>query len=303
MQITPQQRGSLQMAAAMAISGTVGAFVLESGQAPFNVVFFRCLFGALSLALYCAATGLLQRRHFTPRMLALSALCGVFIVFNWVLLFGAFRHASISIATAVYNTQPFMLIGLGVLLLGERVTAARLAWIATAFAGLLLLVGVDPRALGELRGDALLGFAMALGAALLYAFAALVIKRLAGVPPQLTALLQVSLGVLLLLPLVDFAALPATPAPWAWLAGMGLLHTGLMYILLYSAIQSLPTPRVAVLSFIYPAIALGVDHLFYGQQLGLAQWLGIALIALGNLGVSLGWGWRGRPAPAALEER
>jgi drug/metabolite transporter (DMT)-like permease len=295
MPFTTPQRGSLQMIAAMAISGTVGVFVLESGQSPYNVVFFRCLFGALSLGLYCAATGLLRREHFTRRMLGLSALGGVFIVFNWVLLFGAFRHASISIATAVYNTQPFLLIGLGVLLLGEKITVLRLAWIALAFVGLLLLLGLDPRGL-DLRGDLLLGFAMALGAALLYAFAALVIKRMAGVPPQLAALVQVSLGVLLLAPLADFHALPATLGPWAWLVGMGVLHTGLMYILLYSAIQSLPTARVAVLSFIYPAIALGVDHLFYDQQLGPAQWLGIALIALGNLGVSLGIGARGRTA-------
>jgi drug/metabolite transporter (DMT)-like permease len=282
------------MAGAMLISGTVGAFVLESGQSPLNVVFFRCLFGALSLLAWCAATGLLQRRHFNRRMLALSALCGALIVFNWVLLFGAFRHASISIATAVYNTQPFMLIGLGALFLGEKVDAARLAWIGTAFAGLLLLLGLDPRALAGQDGTALLGFGMALGAALLYAFAALIIKRLAGVPAELTALLQVSLGVLLLAPLADFGALPATPGPWAWLVGMGVLHTGLMYILLYSAIQSLPTARVAVLSFIYPAVALAVDHLFYGQRLGGAQWLGIGLIALGNLGVSLGLGRRGR---------
>ena len=82
--------------------------------------------------------------------------------------------------------------------------------------------------------------------------------------------------------------------PWLWLLGMGVLHTGLMYILLYSAIQNLPTARVAVLSFIYPAVALGVDHLFYGQHLGARQWAGIGLIALGNLGVSLGLEWRVR---------
>jgi len=51
---------------------------------------------------------------------------------------------------------------------------------------------------------------------------------------------------------------------------------------------------VAVLSFIYPAVALGVDHLFYGQHLGARQWAGIGLIALGNLGVSLGLEWRVR---------
>ncbi len=302
MPITPQQIGTLQMVAAMAISGTVGLFVLESGQSPYNVVFFRCLFGALSLGAYCAAQGLLQRRHFTRRMLVLSAIGGAAIVFNWVLLFASFRHASISIATAVYNTQPFMLIGLGVLFLGERVTLARLGCIATAFAGLLLLVGLDLQGL-DLRGPALLGFGLALGAALLYALAAMMIKRLQGVPAQLVALVQVSLGVLLLLPLADFTALPATPMPWVWLVGMGLLHTALMYILLYSAIQNLPTARVAVLSFIYPAVALGVDHLFYGQHLGARQWAGIGLIALGNLGVSLGLPWLRRGPAVGPEPR
>jgi drug/metabolite transporter (DMT)-like permease len=286
------------MGAAMLISGSVGLFVFESGQEPFTVVFFRCLFGALALAAYCAACGLLQRRLLTPRVLLLSAAGGAAIVFNWVLLFASFHHASISIATAVYNTQPFMLIALGALFLGERVDAARLGWIAAAFAGLLLVVGLlGPQGLHAVPGEGLLpGFALALGAAALYAVAALVIKHLQGTPPQLIALIQVSLGVLLLAPWVDFHALPGTPAPWAWLAGIGLLHTAVMYILLYAAIQKLPTARIAVLSFIYPAVALGVDHAFYGQHLGPWQWAGIGLIALGNLGVNLGWGRRA-PAP------
>lgn len=66
----------------------------------------------------------------------------------------------------------------------------------------------------DLRGAALLGFGLALGAALLYALAAMMIKRLHGVPAQLVAPIQVSLGVLLLLPLADFTALPVTPMPW-----------------------------------------------------------------------------------------
>jgi drug/metabolite transporter (DMT)-like permease len=292
---TLQQRGVLQMAAAMVISGTVGAFVFESGQGATTVVFFRCLFGALALGAYCAAKGLLRREHLTRRVLLLAAAGGAAIVFNWVLLFASFHHASISIATAVYNTQPFMLIGLGVLFLGERVGGARLGWIALAFAGLLLVVCLVGTPAGRHGGGAVeggnawLGFGLAMGAAMLYAVAALIIKRLHGTPPQLVALLQVALGVLLLAPLADFNAMPSTPAPWLWLLGMGLLHTTLMYILLYAAIQNLPTTRVAVLSFIYPAVALAVDHAFYGQQLGAWQWLGIGLIALGNLGVNLGW--------------
>jgi TctA family transporter len=40
------RRGSLEMVAAMLISGTIGWFVLVSGQPVLDVVFWRCVFGA-----------------------------------------------------------------------------------------------------------------------------------------------------------------------------------------------------------------------------------------------------------------
>ena len=110
-----ERLGLAQMAAAMTLSGTLGVFVLESGQSAWNVVFFRCVFGALSLFLYCWARGLLKPGLFTARTLALALAAGAALVLNWVLLFSAYRLASISLATAVYNVQPFFLIGLGVL--------------------------------------------------------------------------------------------------------------------------------------------------------------------------------------------
>lgn len=284
--VTPELRlGRLQMIASMVIAGTVGLFVFESGQSAFNVVFFRCVFGALGLLAYCAAAGMLKPAHFTRGTLVLTLLGGAAIVFNWVLLFASFHFASISVATAVYNTQPFMLLILGVVLFGERLSVSKLLWLGLAFAGLLLVIGVDPAEAG--RGETLFGFLLALGAAFLYAVAAVVAKRLKQVPPQLIALVQVSLGAVLLLPLADFEALPSASAGWGWLLGMGLLHTSLMYILLYSAIQKLPTAVVAVLSFIYPAVAILVDHLFYDQTLEITQWAGIALILLGSAGINL----------------
>ncbi|MFX8305067.1 EamA family transporter, partial [Acinetobacter baumannii] len=79
----------------------------------------------------CAALGLL-RGAITWKRTGLAALGGVAIVINWLLLFAAYPRASISIATAVYNTQPFMLVGLGALFLSERLTAAKLTWLAIA---------------------------------------------------------------------------------------------------------------------------------------------------------------------------
>ena len=279
------------MAAAMTISGTIGLFVVLSRQPLANVVFWRCVFGAATLLAVCAALGLLRPGTITRRQGALAALGGVAIVGNWLFLFAAYPLASISIATAVYNTQPFMLVALGVLVVGERPGLFKLAWLLVAFAGMLAIVEGRPNAGGE-AGGYLLGVTFALCAAFLYALAAIVTKALKGVPPHLIALIQVSVGVLMLAPFADFAALPQGLAGWSWLVTLGIVHTGLMYVLLYGAIQKLPTSLTGALSFIYPIVALLVDFLAFGHRLGIVQGIGVAAILLAAAGSTLGWGDR-----------
>ena len=290
--------GLAQMAAAMTLSGTLGVFVLESGQSAWNVVFFRCVFGALSLFVYCWARGLLKPGLFTARTLALAA--GAALVLNWVLLFSAYRLASISLATAVYNVQPFFLIGLGVLFLGERPTRGKLAWSVIAFVGLMLVLRLFHTG-GAGGGAYLSGLLLGLGAAALYGVTAIIVKRLKNIPPQVLALVQVTLGAAMLLPMADFGALPSAPLQWGCLVALGLVHTCLMYILMYSAIQKLPTTSTAALSFIYPAVAIMLDFAVYGHRMDASQIAGVAMIFLAAAGVSLNWTWRlpGRARPGA----
>jgi drug/metabolite transporter (DMT)-like permease len=283
------RRGSLEMTAAMLISGTIGWFVLVSGVPVLDVVFWRCGFGAATLLLICAGFGFLRPGLLTRTTFLLAVLSGVAIVGNWVLLFASYSRASIAIGTAVYNVQPFMLVGLAALLLGEKITAQKLFWLAVSFLGMLAIVSAHGEQ-GQGGGDYLTGIALALGAALLYAIAALIIKHLTGTPPHLIALIQVSTGVLLLAPWANFSALPQQPEAWASLVTLGMVHTGVMYVLLYSAIQRLPTALTGALSFIYPIAAIFVDWFAFGHRLELLQWLGVAAILLAAAGMQQGWG-------------
>ena len=54
------RRGSWEMVAAMLISGSIGWFVLVSGVSVIEVVFWRCVIGALTLLLVCAWLGYLR---------------------------------------------------------------------------------------------------------------------------------------------------------------------------------------------------------------------------------------------------
>ncbi|RUW23808.1 DMT family transporter [Mesorhizobium sp. M4B.F.Ca.ET.215.01.1.1] len=294
-------RGTVEMTAAMAILGTIGWFVVLSGQPAIDVVFWRCAFGAATLLVICAALGLL-RGTLTPRVVALAALGGAAIVINWLLLFSAFPRASISIATAVYNTQPFMLVGFGALFLGERLTLTKLAWLGIAFAGMLLIVQTGPDA-GDVGTDYATGIAMALGAAFFWAVAAIVTKALKGTPPHLIALIQVCVGVLMLAPFANLSHLPTDAWSWMMLATLGVVHTGLMYILMYGAIQKLPTHLQGALSFVYPVVAILVDVGAFGHRLHPAQIVGAAAILIAAAGMTLGWTpWKRKtPGPQPAE--
>lgn len=256
-------RGAVQMILAMTISGTVGWPVLVLGQPPTTLVFWRCAFGALAMLATCAALGQLKPGAINRRQLAVAILGGIALVLNWTLLFAAYQHASIAVATVTYHVQPFMLVALGALLFGEKLTANRLGWLLLAFAGMVLIVA--GRQSGGSGDDYLLGVVLALGAALMYAIAAAIVKRL--------------------------AALPAAPIDWLLLATLGLVHTGLMSTLLDGAIQKIPTALVGALSFIYPAVAIVVDWAVFGHRLSLLQLLGTLAILGAAAGMNFGWRW------------
>ena len=283
------RRGSWEMVAAMLISGSIGWFVLVSGVSVIEVVFWRCVIGALTLLLVCACLGYLRLDLLDWAKLGLAILSGVAIVGNWLLLFQSYSRASIAISTAVYNVQPFILVMLAALFLGEKITVQKLAWLSVAFLGMLAIVTAHGEQPGG--GDYLVGIALALGAALLYAIAALIIKRLKEVPPHLMALIQVATGAVLLAPLVPWNGLPTATNAWAALVTLGVVHTGLMYVLLYGAIQKLPTAITGALSFIYPIAAIFVDWIAFGHRLGWLQWLGVAAILLAAAGLQRGWWW------------
>ena len=295
MQLT---RGVWQMSLAMIISGSIGAFVLLSGLPVMDVVFWRCLIGALTLLVFIV----LSRQPFsrlTRFTLALAVIGGAALVVNWLLLFAAYSRISIGMATVVYNTQPFMLVMMG-MLLGERVSLVKWGWLILAFGGVVILLSSELS--GTHGSEWLAGIGLALGAAFFYALTAIIARKLKSIAPQHIAFIQVLVGVVMLLPLVHAPELTAS-FPWRYLLILGIVHTGIMYQLLYSAIQKLPTPVTGSLSFIYPLVAMVVDYLVFNHALSAVQLLGGMLILFAAAGNNLGWGEKNPAAAGSVSSR
>jgi len=288
------ERGVLLMVAGGLLLGTLGVFVEEAGQHPLMAVCFRCAFGGLALLAWGAATGRLHELRLAPRALAAALACGVLMVSNWALFFAAIERTSIGVATVVFHVQPLWVMGFGAWWLNERIGARRWAAVALALLGLALASGLAGP-VWQRSGDVgsaryLAGLAMCLGGSLSYAAVTLIAKLARGASSFALAAWQCAVGVVLTAWWPLSQGWPAQPAAWGWLAGLGVIHTGLAYVLLYAGMARLPTGRIALLQFVYPFAAVGVDWLVYGRSLTALQSAGMVL-----MGVAL-WGARHRTA-------
>ncbi|WP_046985504.1 DMT family transporter [Delftia tsuruhatensis] len=274
-----ETRGQWLMIAGGVLLGTVGIFVEEARQHPLVTVLFRCAFGALALLAWGLATGRMGELRVRGRSWPVVAATGVLMVLNWALFFAAIPRTSIGVATIVFHIQPVWIMLFGTLVLREAVAPQQAVAMLAALLGLVLttgLLGGDAAAWGP---DHVSGLLMCLAGSLCYAAVTILAKTEKVVTPFALAWWQCAVGTVLLLwvPLVH--GWPQAPSSWAWLAGLGVLHTGLAYAILFAGMARLTLGRIAVLQYVYPLTAIVLDWAVYGRALGAVQLAGVGLMA------------------------
>ncbi|MET0290209.1 MAG: DMT family transporter [Pseudoxanthomonas sp.] len=275
-----------QLLLGQVLIGSVGVFVHESGQNPATAVFYRCLFGALFLLAWGMARGQLRGLWRDKVLLRGAVISGVLLVMNWMALFAGMARTSIGVATMVYHCFPFVMMILAALMLGERTRPADWGWTLLAFMG--VAASADPMRLLSGSSGYLAGVGLTLLAALLCGASLLMSRQIGRERPFALVTIQCCVGTLMLAGFADPAVLHAGQH-WKWLIGLGVIHSGIVYVLFYSSYRQLPVATIAVIAFVYPLVALLLDNLLYGHRLGGTQLLGLVLIVLGTLGVNLKW--------------
>jgi len=273
------RHGTALMVAGGAVLGTVGLFVERAGQPAFTAVWFRCAFGAGALGLW----GMLRKRNgelwLRGRALAAAVATGVLMTANWALFFAALERTSIAVATVVFHVQPVWVMAAGVLWLGEPFSRVRAIATALALAGLVLATGLLEEH-GAVSVRYVVGLGMCLAASLAYAGVTLIAKTVTQVSSFALAWWQCVVGAMALAWWPLLHGFPAFGTAWGWLAGLGVIHTGLAYVLLYAGMGLLPASRIAVLQFVYPACAVAMDWLVYDRALSTGQMAGVLLIGV-----------------------
>lgn len=280
---TPSERqGVWLMVAGGALLGTIGVFVQEAGQHPLVTVWFRCVFGALALLLWSASTGNLSALRLQGRSIVVACATGVLMVLNWAMFFAAIPRTSIAVATVVFHIQPIWVIVFSALVLREPVSRGQ--WIAApvALCGLMLTTGLlDAKASAHTMDSAyVLGLLLCMGGSLSYAGVTLLAKSKQVISPLALAFWQCAVGTVVLAWAPFVFGWPQQASSWAWLAGLGAVHTGLAYVILFAGMARLALGKIAVLQFVYPLAAVLFDWAIYGTTLSMLQLLGVTLMGL-----------------------
>lgn len=282
------KRARLMLISSMVIFGTVGLFRRFIPVSSGELALYRAILGALLLGGVLLVTRQRIPLRTIRRQLPLLLLSGAAMGVNWILLFEAYENTSIALGTISYYFAPVIVMAACPLLFREKMTGRQIICFLLSVLGMVLItcLGAPEEAAGE-RND-LLGILLGLGAAVFYATVMLLNKFIRGVEGLHRTLLQFLAAIVTLLPYVALTggmSLSGMDAKgWLCLLVVGLVHTGLAYVMYFPSLKELPGQKAAILSYIDPLVAVLISAfvlqeapLTWGQLIGAVLLLGATL--------------------------
>ncbi|MBQ9331985.1 MAG: DMT family transporter [Oscillospiraceae bacterium] len=264
---------------AMLIFGTNGYLVAHLSLQGSQIVLVRTLVGGLLLTAIVLLRGGFDREAVRAEWRDLL-FGGVALGLNWVALFTAYRMLNVSLATLIYYAGPMLVLLFSPLLFGESLTPQKIAAVAIVAAGLFCITGSITSA-----GMSLTGLLAAVLSALFYASLIIFNKRIVKTGGMQTAALELDVAFVVVLIYVLLTAGIPRPlkADIPYLLVLGLVNTGLAYMLYFTGLQKLPGQSVALISYVDPVSALVFSALLLHETMTPLQVLGAVLIIGGAL--------------------
>lgn len=271
----PVVRAACWMGGALAsfVGMAIAARELSAAIGTFEILFFRSAIGLVVIAMLLRRYGWRQARSARPVLHLLRNGAHFAGQYGW---FYAISLIPLAEVFAIEFTVPIWTALLAALLLGERITGARLAAIAVGIAGIVLILRpgvaiVQPAAVAALLS------------AVAYGLSHTLTKKLVGSDRPLTILFYMTV---IQLPLGLIGALPhwvwPAPAMWPWLAVVGLTALSAHYCMMRAMALADVTVVVPMDFMRLPLIAL-LGFMLYGERLEWFLFAGAALIVGANL--------------------
>jgi drug/metabolite transporter (DMT)-like permease len=249
-------------------------------MSPSMVAFVRVALAALVLLPIAFAQGALS--GLGDRLGALALVGAIQVAGPFVLIGAGEQDISSGLAGILVAAAPLFTALLAIWVdHEERSTGLRLVGIGVGLGGVALLLGVD---LGDSSAQ-LVGGLMVVLAALGYAIGGFLVKhRLVGVAPVgMSAAVMVASSLFLLPPAV-LTAPGSVPdlGPIAAVAALGVVGTGIAFVIFYGLISSYGPARAFLVTYIAPAFAVVYGAALLSEEVTAATLGGLALILMGS---------------------
>ena len=212
-------------------------------------------------------------------------IAGVAIGFNWIFLFQAYNYTTFSIATICYYLAPIIVMFLSPILLKEKLNLIKVICIIAAMIGMLCIVGIEN---WNISGGNIIGILYGLGAACLYASAIILNKFLKDISGSDSSIVQLLIAGIFLIPyvlLTDGIKFSANIISISLLLILGIVHTGIAYLIYFTVIQRLSSQTVAIYSYVDPISAIIMSSILLNERMSFLQIMGGILI-LGSTFIS-----------------
>jgi len=253
---------------------------LEDVFEPPMIVFLRTALAALVLvpfALKSGALGALRGRLGVVAFLALLQVAAPFMLIS----FGQ-EHISSSLAGILVATAPIFTFLLAIWISQEeRAHGVGLAGVGLGIVGVVLLLGIDAGG----GAAALAGGLMVVLASLGYALGAYYLKRnLSGIEPVAIVAATMAASALFAAPVAAFSLPTAAPSleAVASLTALGVLGTGISFVLFYSLIDTEGPAKATLVAYIAPGFAVVYGVVLLDESFTAATAAGLLLIVSGS---------------------
>ena len=274
-----ERRKSMGMfISSMLIFGTIGVFRRYIPLPSAFLAFVRGILGGLFLLAFIKARKKGAGTKLPPGVLARLAATGAMIGVNWILLFEAYSHTTVAVATLCYYMEPTFVMLLSPLLFQERLTGKKALCAAVSVLGMALVSGV----IGGGQSGGIRGVLLGLGAAVFYAAVVIMNKKTPGINAYQKTTVQLLSAGLVMVPYLlltnGFSGEGFSLSAVLLLLAVGVVHTGVAYVLYFGSMEGLSVQSIAVLSYIDPVSALLFSALLLREPLSALNLIGAVMI-------------------------
>ena len=276
----------IQFVLSMIIFGTMGLIVryidLSSSETALLSSSIGCLF--LIVVLF------MRKRTITWKLVKANGcilfFSGIALGGNWMFLYQAYDHTTLTNATLGYYFAPVFVMILSPFILKEQLPVKKIICIGIAIIGMLMIVGNGVSASGT---EDLLGIFFGLLAAACYAALMLLNKFIRLMGRLEITIIQLGITALLLLPYVflteGFGVFGVSKSSVPFIIILGIVNTGIGFWLFFSGMEKLKGQSIAMLSYVDPFVAILISAVILREHMTIVQIIGGALL-LGSTFIS-----------------